>query len=192
MKQENSDEFVLSEINKLKTLGYDQIRTPGGSELKEVHYSGVFLYTYNIEKKQFFFLGVPYDSDFYLNHKSNGHTKKEDESPTQTARREVYEETGLLVDEGDLDLILSYSVKHRTDETKLHQKFFYMTSKFNGTLSNFLDQPNPIDNETSTPIWMSAKLFKKVLYYGHQQAFKRAVEMLRLVNAEYYYALSNI
>ena len=187
-----SDELAFSEIKEFARVGFLEIRISGGSSKDESHYSGVFLYFYDKESKKMYFLCVTYDPMFYKKHDTNGHTKKIGETKKETARRELYEETGLLVEEEDLELALTYSIKDRRDETKTHTKCFYFTDKYSGTLSDFGYTPNPIDGETSTPFWLPAKVFKKVLYVGHQQAFKAVMEHLMAMNLEYYYALCDL
>lgn len=103
-------EVALSLIRQFRLQGFNQIRTSGGSSYDEEYYSAVFIPQYDEESKQVFFLGLPYNSSFYKDNESNGHTKKEGESPTETARREVLEETGLLVEESDLKLVYYSSV----------------------------------------------------------------------------------
>jgi len=182
-------ESLLLKIKEFRSLGFDEIRIPGGSSLGEEHYSGVFIFACDHTKKQLFFLGVPYNSSFYKNGNNSNHTKKAGELPTETARRELFEETGLLVEEGDLNLVFSYSIPDRHDKMKMHHKNFYLTNKFLGTLSDFDTRPNPIDNETGSPLWIPASLFKGLLYKGHQQAFQSVCDSLKLESADFYYAL---
>lgn len=185
-------ELALFLIRQFRLQDFDQIRTSGGSSYDEEYYSAVFIAQHDKQSKQVFFLGLPYNSSFYKDNESNGHTKKDGESPTETARREVLEETGLLIEESDLKLVYYSSVSNRKDVTKKHTKYFYLVDNFKGTLYDFSDKPNPIDNETSTPIWIPASLFREVLFEGHQKAFRKAIEELRQVNVEYYYALESI
>jgi len=184
------DKFVVikRKISNYEKQGYDRIHIPGGTSKDGEHYSGVFLYHFDKKSKEILFLGVPYSSKFYLEHKSNGHTKRSGETPKETARREVLEETGLFIEEGDLDLVLQYHIPNRIDKTKTHQKNFYCTNKYSGTLYSF-EGPNPIDGETSSPLWIPYNLFRKVLFGGHQQALQLAVRRLRNLSADYYYAL---
>jgi len=184
-------EVALSLIRQFRLQGFNQIRTSGGSSYDEEYYSAVFIPQYDKESKQVFFLGLPYNSSFYKD-ESNGHTKKEGESPTETARREVLEETGLLVEESDLKLVYYSSVPNRKDVTKKHTKYFYLVDNFKGTLYDFSDKPNPIDNETSTPIWIPANLFREILFEGHQKALRKTTEELRQRSVEYYYALESV
>lgn len=184
-----SEGYLLSKIEEFRSLGFDEIRIPGGSSLGEEHYSGVFLFVCDEASKKLFFLGVPYNSSYFKNGSGNSHTKKAGETPAETARRELFEETGLLVEEKDLNLSYSYSVQDRHDKKKLHTKYFFLTKEFQGTLSDFAIRPNPIDNETASPLWIPASLFKDLLYRGHQAAFKKACDFLKLESADLYYAL---
>lgn len=183
-----TEDIISKRIKCLNDLGFKQIRIPGGSSIDEEHYAGTFLY--RMVGKQMEFLGVPYNPEFYKTHESNGHTKKRGEIPTATARREVYEETGFLVNESDLELVHSFSIPNRKDQSKMHVKYFYLTSRFSGTLSDFGDEHNPIDHETGTPLWIPYFKFKNVLYEGHQHALNKAVNYLKKLSVEYYYALS--
>jgi len=185
-------EVALSLIRQFRLQDFDQIRTSGGSSYDEEYYSAVFIAQYDKESKQVFFLGLPYNSSFYKENESNGHTKKNGESPTETAIREGIEETGLLIKECDLKLVYHSFVPNRKDITKNHHKYFYLVDNFQGTLFDFLDEPNPIDNETSTPIWIPASLFREVLFEGHQKSLRKAIEELKQTSVEYYYALESV
>jgi ADP-ribose pyrophosphatase YjhB (NUDIX family) len=192
MTQFESDEATLQKIAEFFTRGFDQMRILGGTSLNEEHYGGVFFVYYDKATKKMYFLAVPYNSSFHKGNDSNGHTKKQGATPKETTRREGFEEGGLLSEEQHLIEVYSYSVPNRRDRTKIHSKHFYYAEEFSGTLSDFGYEPNPIDGETSTPLWLSAKLFKKVLYGGHQEAFKAVVEHLMAMNLEYYYALCDL
>jgi ADP-ribose pyrophosphatase YjhB (NUDIX family) len=186
-----TEELILSRIEELKFQGFDQIRIPGGSSKDESHYSGVFVFKYDKDFKQMFFLGVPYNSIFWKENGSNGHTKKQDETYLQTACREVFEETGYHTEESDLILVFNYFIPDRKDNRKNHTKNFYVCDTFTGNLHNF-EGANLIDKETAAPIWIPVKLFKKVLYYGHQKALIKVIENLSGISADYYYALCNL
>ena len=192
MTQFESDVDILKKITTHRSNNYDQIRILGGTSFNEEHYSGVFLFTYDKVTKKIYFLGVPYRSTYYKDHESNEHTKLQGEAPKDTGRRETFEECGYLLEKKNMDELRSRPVPNRNDKTKLHYRYFYFTDKFSGTLSDFGFGPNPIDGETSTALWISAKIFKEVLYRGHQASFDELVSLLRNVNIEYYDALKGI
>lgn len=184
-------EFILSKIGELLKLSFDQIRTAGGSSKSEEHYSGVFIYSYDKVSKILYFLGVPYNSNHWRENGSNGHTKKNDETPKETGCRECFEETGLVIKEDDLVLIFSYAIPDRKDQTKEHTKYFFLTDHFTGHLHDF-EGANLIDKETAAPMWIPAKTFKTVLYGGHQKAFMETIKYLKNQSAELYYALEDL
>jgi len=66
--------------------------------------------------------------------------------------------------------------KHTAGE--MHHKNFYFTSVFSGTIFDFGFGPNPIDHETSSPIWLPLKLFKTVLFGGHQRGLTEVLKHL--------------
>jgi hypothetical protein len=186
-------EDVLSKINMLKDLGYTEIRSPGGTDLSGSYYSGVFICSYDKVSKQFFFLGIGYDPTFFKRNERDVHTKSREEDPRKTGYREIFEETGLIVNEDDLDLVWSYQIPDRRNTSKMHTRYFYFTEKYSGNLHSFeIERANPISAETSKPLWIPAKIFKQVLFKGHQEAFRYVIERLKGVSAEYYYALENI
>jgi len=185
-----SDEFLLSKIEELKLQGFDQIRLPGGSSKDESHYSGVFIYGYNPENKQVYFVGVPYNSNHWKDNRSNGHTKKLDETALETGCREVFEETGFNIEEHDLNLVFNYSIPNRKDKLKVHTKNFYLCNYFTGNMHNFTGA-NLIDRETAAPLLLPLSIFKKVLYGGHQNALAQALDSLKNESLELYDALVN-
>lgn len=183
------NESILLKIQELKLQGFDQIRIPGGSSKDESHYSGVFVYEYDPESKQVYFLGVPYNSIHWKDNGSNGHTKKIDEIATETACREVFEETGLNTEEQDLTLVSDCFVPNKKDKTKKHIKNFYVCSIFTGNLHNFTGA-NLIDKETAAPVWIPVSIFIKILYKGHQAALNDTINYLKNRTLELYDALA--
>lgn len=178
----------------LKDQGYDRIVISGGTSLDLEHYSGVIGYEYDHSSKEFFFVGLPYNSKYHLENDESSNTKKPGETPIATGIREFFEETGLKAKPEDLVPILNYSIKDKRPgmENKLHHKNFYMIDikKCSGELYTF-EGPNPIDGETAAPILMPASLFYEVLFGGHKQALDKAIEKLS-INREYAYSLMSL
>jgi len=189
MEKFPTNEFILSRIEELKLQGFDQVRIPGGSSKDESHYSGVFIFQYDQESKQVYFLGVPYNSNHWKDNGSNGHTKKLNETYKETGCREVFEETGYNLEESDLTLILECSVNDRKDKTKKHKKNFYACDVFTGNLHNFTGA-NLIDKETAAPIWIPVSIFMEVIYKGHSLALSKTVDYLKNSTLELYDALA--
>jgi ADP-ribose pyrophosphatase YjhB (NUDIX family) len=185
-----SNDFLLSRIIELKHQGFDEIRIPGGSSKDESHYAGIFIYQYEKETKEIYFLGVPYNSSHWKENDSNGHTKRPNETPSETACRETFEETGLHVVEEDLILVLNYGIPDRKDKTKTHTKNFYACDLFTGNLHNF-SGANLIDKETAAPLWFPLSIYKEVLYKGHQKALIETINFLKNKTLELYDALSS-
>lgn len=175
------NDIELSEkLESLKAQGFDQIKLPGGTSKDRKHFSAVVIFHYNTDEKKTYFLGLPYNSSFHKNGDDNGNTKKHGETPIQTAIREAMEETGLILKENDLEELINskYEVPDRDFQSIIvHTKHFFLAKKFSGTTFEF-DGPNPIDGETAAPVWISAGLFKQVLWGGHKKAFKEALQIL--------------
>lgn len=188
--------LIKQMIACLKEKGYDRVHTSGGTSLDGSHYAGIIGYDYDNSTKEFSFVGLPYNSIYHRSHDEDesNHTKRAGETPMDTAIREFFEETGLKAKPEDLVSILDYSIKDNRPgkEGQKHHKHFYMVNikKCSGELASF-EGPNPIDGETAAPILMPASLFSELLFIGHQQAFKKAVEKLS-ENRDYAYSLMNI
>ena len=189
---ESSRDLVLSQLNDLKTKGYDSVHLPGGTSKDGSFYSGVVVPVYNKEQKKFYFVGVPYDSHFHVG-KENGHNKKLGENPEQTVIRELLEETGLQVKLQDLNQICIKKIPNNRPgrNSEFHFKYFYLAMKFTGNLFTF-EGPNPIDGETAAPILIPANIFIEVIFKGHLDAVKIAFDKLMEDNRDYAYALMNI
>ena len=189
MSQFNSDEFVLLEINKLKVQEYDTIHLPGGTAKDGSFYAGSIVPQYNSERKEFYFLGVPYNSHFS---RESGHNKKYDELPEQTAIRELLEETGLHTIPANLKLIWEKKIPDNRPGKlgEFHRKYFYLVTEFTGNIFTF-EGPNPIDGETAAPIWIPASLFIKQIFGGHLDAIYAVIDDLRMKDRESAYALMN-
>ncbi len=173
---------ILEKILELKEEGYDRINTPGGTSKDGNDYSGIIGYHWSTIFNKFYFVGVPYNSTFYKTQQKNDDRKAANETPIDTACREFFEETGKKIDNpGDLIYLYSKDVPDKRPEMqgKMHRKHFYMINidKCSGELHTF-EGANPIDGETAAPILMPVDLFQKVLFGGHQDAYKKACEKL--------------
>lgn len=189
-----SNEKILSKIDQLKLIGYDQVRLPGGTSKDGSFYSGVVLLKYDPVNKSIFFLAVPYDSHYHRTGGEGNNNKRSDETPLETASRELFEETGVSVSEKDIFLFFSKDIPDNRPwkpKDSIHNRFFYVTDKFNEKNFFQFEGPNPINAETAAPIWIPAELFMKVIYYGHLDALKEAVNYLSS-NRVYAYALMNL
>ena len=191
IKLERDLDVLKSNLKEFANRGYTQIRIPGGTSKSEDHYAGAFTMHYDKQTKQLYFLGVPYNPEYYKKQGHQDHEKK-DCPPQFTAVRETYEETGLISEPEDLILVFKYDVIDRNDATKKHTRYFYTLIKFSGSVSDFGYGPNLIDPETSTPVWIPAELFKMVLYKGHQEAFKKVIDSLKGKSVDFYYALEKM
>lgn len=177
-----SDKEIMNYIMEIRNVGFDQIRLPGGTDKNFNHYSGIVVFRKNPENKETYFLGVPYNSNFYKTQKEDRSRKVEGESVLQTARRELFEETGLVVEEEDLKEIPSarfVGKKYNKEGDRIdHIKYFFLCPKVSGNLAEFGHAGNPIEGETGSPIWIPGKLFKQVLSLKHQNAFNKALELM--------------
>lgn len=174
-----SDAELLEKIEALKVQGFDQIKLPGGTSKDKKHFSACVIPFFYPKTKKTYFLGLPYNSSFY---KTEGEkdTKKRGETPMQTAIREAMEETALILLEDGLEELTKakFEVKDREDFKKVvHTKYFFLAKNFSGVAFEF-DGPNAIDGETAAPLWIPADLFAKILWGGHQKAFKEALQVL--------------
>ncbi len=182
---EKDPKVILQKIESLRAQGYDRIHIPGGTSKDGSFYAGAFLCHYDRETKQFFFVGLPYNSSFYKTEdEKNGHTKRQGETPEECAVRETIEESGLQIKKEDLIVALEFSVNDRVRIGQKHWKHFYYTEVFSGNLFTF-DGPNPIDGETAAPIMIPASLLVEVLFPGHLSAFLNVVEKLCSKSLEY-------
>jgi ADP-ribose pyrophosphatase YjhB (NUDIX family) len=198
MKKILLDAFAIQTLLKaFKDAGYDRIHISGGTSKDGAHYAGIIVYKYDKELKRFVFVGLPYDSLFYKREangdKVAGHTKKDNELPKETAQRELFEETGLKVDDlRDLVEVYRKEIDDNRPEFKgqKHMKYYYMINidKCSGELSSF-EGENPIDGETLAPELFIKEEFMKILFKGHQLPLQKTFEKLKLISLEYYYAL---
>lgn len=171
---------LTSKLQAMKNDGFTQIKLPGGTSRDRQHYSGVIIPYYNPENRITYFLGLPYNPEFHKSGKEDNGNKKEGENPFQTAIREVMEETGLILTLEDFDEMKEVTVVVHdkiNPELVLHTKHFFIAHNFSGEIFQF-DGANPIDEETSAPIWIPARMFKEILWGGHQKAFQVSLEIL--------------
>ncbi len=191
----NLGAVIKQMLSYLKEKGYDRIHISGGTSADGSHYGGVIGYLYDRPTKQFYFVGLPYNSTY---HKSgdfdSSHTKRPGESPEETAKREFFEETGLKVEIADLVPIFDFSINDNRPERegKQHHKYYFMVDieKCSGELYTF-EGANPIDGETAAPILMPADLFALSLFGGHKRAFQKAIEKL-CADRDYAFALMGL
>jgi ADP-ribose pyrophosphatase YjhB (NUDIX family) len=177
-----SEKEILSQIGALRNQGFNQIKLPGGTSKGGEHYSGLILFHFDKNTKKSYFLGLPYNPNFYKNNQENIATKLAGETPADTARRELVEETGYFVELEDL-IEISNAIKKLPGKIPgtFHIKYFYLVEEFSGAVFEFYGG-NPIDAETAAPLWIPAALFKQVLWIGHQEALKGALEILSIMD----------
>lgn len=194
MSEFKNSEDLLFKIESLKKQGYNRIHLPGGTSKDGSFYSGVVIHKYDPETKDVYFIGIPYNTDYHIDHPS-GHNKKADEKPEETAGREVQEEVGPHVHLEDLELIMD---RQKPDNRpgyngKFHYQYFYLLKKLpDGYQIPEYDEPNHIDGETTAPLWIPSGLFLKILFGGHIAAVKVAIDKLMNENRNYAYALMNL
>ncbi len=165
-------------LERLKLMGYTEIRFPGGTDKNYDHYSGVVIYKYNPEKKKVYFLCVPYNPIFYKTQKEDRNRKPTEEGPRRTAIREVYEETGLIISRDDLVELTGAKFagkKHVGDGD--HIKYFFIIEKYTGIPAQF-EGGNLIEAETASPLWIEGSVLAEVISKKHKKAFSEAVRNL--------------
>jgi len=186
-----SEKEILSQIGLLRNQGFDQIKLPGGTSKNGEHYCGLVVCFFDKENKTTYFLGLPYNSNFHKTNNENVSSKVLGESPQATARRELMEETGYFVEKDDLVLIdKAKKVLGGKIPGTEHVKYFFLVEEFNGNPFEFKGE-NPIDGETSAPIWIPANLFSQLLWGGHQYAFREALNLL-MSDKNIYESCSNL
>jgi ADP-ribose pyrophosphatase YjhB (NUDIX family) len=191
---ETDPNVIKQKLEDLRAQGFDTIHLPGGTSKDGSCSSTVVIVKFF--KKEFYFVAMPYNSSA----KTNGHNKKDNESPEQIARREVMEETALSIELADLHPLFDVPVKDNRPEHvgKIHRKYFYFADTFTGNLFEFKG-PSPIDDgETAAPVMIPASLLMKIIFKGHLEALKTAICYLmedkenKASNKDYAYALLSL
>ena len=192
LRIEKNTNKINQKLGELVAQGFDRISLPGGTSIDGSFYAGAIVVSYDSKTKEFYFLGVPYNSRFYLKGESR-HNKKSGETPEEAVIREVLEETGVQIISKNLTLAHTKSIPDNRPGKigQNHCKYFYLVTEFTGTLFTF-DGPNPIDGETAAPIWIPAELFLKKIFRGHLDAVQISIGKLMEMNREYAYALMNV
>lgn len=196
MKEFSSILLVQEKIDERKEQGFTSLRFPGGTSKDGMFYSGVIIHKYDEETKKIYFLCVPYDEKWHRTH-PNGHNKRFGEKPEETATREIQEETDMHISIEDLELITKKTVEDTALENKgtgkTHIQYFYLLKNIP---SNYhapeYEGRNSIDEETTAPIWIPAKLFIEVIFKKHLDVVAMAFKQLRFKNAEYAYLMNLI
>ena len=181
---------LIEKLEELKEEGFDIVHLPGGSSWDNSFCSSVIVPVYNKDTKEMYFVGVPYDSHYT---DSNGNNKKANETPEETALRELQEECGIYGYQADLVYLpkSSYDVPDNTDADKRHYKHYFLLKNFQGSLIEF-EGHNRIDYGIAAPLLFPASFFKEVLFKKQYPPLKEAVEILMAESPEYCYALMNI
>ena len=178
----NSQNY-LQEIENLQKKKFDQIKFPGGTSKDGSHYSGVIAYFF--DGKKVHFLVLPYNRRYHFHGipKEAVHTKKEGETPIETACREFLEETGLSLDPAALTEVEAARVfipqgyteqgTRRLDHTK--RFFVCRITAMPETMT-----PHAPDMETSDPVLIEAGVLLKVIFKNHLNPLEEAVSMLSM------------
>lgn len=186
-KNKNSffDTNLNEDLSLLSTMGYTEIRFPGGTDKNGDHYSGVVIYKYDQTNKKVYFLVVPYDPESHKKNPDQISRKPRYETPLGTAIREIFEETALTVKLKDFTELkdIRHSVKKHYSKHQQHLKYFFITAKYTGTLPKF-EGGNPIDPETASPLWIEGKDLSKIICRKHYLAFQAGLKYLAM-NKEY-------
>ncbi|MDQ5971580.1 MAG: Nudix hydrolase protein [Patescibacteria group bacterium] len=183
-------EELAEKLKDLEEQGFDKIHLPGGSSWDNSFCSSVIIPVYHHESKDVYFVGVPYNSSY---EQSNGNNKKANETPEETALREVMEETGIRGYASDLIFLKnsSHSVPDRFDTSKTHYKNYFLLKTFTGIIFDF-EGANHIDPGVAAPLLFPSRYFKEILFKNHQIALKEAVDVLMGEHIDYCYALMNL
>ena len=151
--------------------GYDSLHLPGGKSLNGKHSSFVVVWVSDFITKDVYLMTVPYRSSFHLNERLKGSNKKE--TPTETAKRELLEETGLVV--GSKDLFLFHEVQkfdnRRRSRRAFHYQYFFSLKKVM-EVTDFRSKDFLIgrSGETADPVFIPKKMVSKYLFYKHRIA----------------------
>lgn len=169
---------VEETLKFLKTMGYTEIRFPGGTDKNYNHFSGVIIYKYKPELKKMFFLIVPYNPDFYKTQSENRSRKPDQENPEDTAVREVFEETGLVVPQDNLiEVEEARFIGKKNSGTGRHTKYWFLANEFTGIPAKF-EAGNLIEAETASPFWIEGSILKDNLSKKHMMAFEKGINYL--------------
>jgi 8-oxo-dGTP pyrophosphatase MutT (NUDIX family) len=123
---------------------------------------------------------------------STNPNKKFGATPLETLARETIEESGHHILPENATLVYKEEVPDNRNGKygAIHTKYFYLVTEFTGTTFDF-EGPNPIDGETSAPIWIPAELAIKVVFHKHLKALQNAFEYL-CEDKKYAIALMNV
>ena len=98
---------------------------------------------------------------------------KKGESPARTVSREIHEELGVKIEEGDFHFVFASPVL-RSQERPDHIKLFFV-------VATEIKQPlrtTPYDAETGIPQWVPPEWLKLNLFGVHKEAFPKAIDFL--------------
>jgi 8-oxo-dGTP pyrophosphatase MutT (NUDIX family) len=121
--------------------------------------------------KDVYLLTVPYRSSFHLKEKTKNSYKKE--TPAETARRELFEETGLIIENKDLFLfheVQKFDNRRRSRRAFHFQYFFSIRKVMEVTDFNSKDFLIGRSGETADPVFIPKKMVSKYLFYKHRIA----------------------
>lgn len=158
-------------IDDLKENGYDSLHLPGGKSFDGKHSSFVVVWVSDFITKDVYLMTVPYRSSFHLEEKHKDSKKRE--TATETAKRELFEETGLVVE--SKDLFLFHEVQkfdnRRRSRRAFHFQYFFSLKKFM-KVTDFKEEDFLIERsgETADPIFIPKKMVPKYLFYKHRIA----------------------
>lgn len=189
-----NDEVVLSKmIEGFKLDSFDQIRIPGGTSKDGSFYAGILVAKYDDVSNKTYFVLVPYNSNYHNEGEANNN-KRSDEFPEQTALRELFEETGIMTSKEKLILAWEKSVKDKRPWMfdKFHRKQVFVTDDFDDSHYFTYTGPNRISAETMPPICISADSAIDVIYGGHLNALKGAIDKLIRKDINYYNSLQGL
>ncbi len=174
---------INRQIKHLRSLGYDSIRIPGGKSKGKTKYSGIFAFVVDPNTKRKYLICTPYNSSFHLKEKEKDSVdfldfNKDDENPKETAVREFWEETGILLSPERLDFIHKQFVldnRIHWSQKIFHKKYFFSVTLDISILKHLKKESFFEKEETKGVILIPIKEISNFLYYRHLNVYNKRI-----------------
>lgn len=182
---------------------FNQIRFVAGTSSDGLYAAIIVIVFFDKDTLQFYFVVVPYNSKSRFNKTKD---RVIGETSRSLARKEVYEETKLQINEKDLVRLYADPCKNTVQEGFTHTKYAYLIDgdKVAGNLDDFaFSKANPADinghPETGMPVVIPASLISEYLFAKHTKPLMEAIKSIlkdeggrAQYDKDYAFGLSNL